>query len=304
MFGATYEYNDEVRIFDARTLSIIRVFRNPDAMLNRPHAILLTARHVIVANKAPFPAEFRVFRLDDDSGTPTFTYTTPHAHLAACHSIALNGRRLVATYCEGPGKEGALVSYDYDDESGRIVGPLDKQERWFSPYGDVKGVSFDETGERVYVTIQSELMPWRRKAIRRLKNAVSFGRRGGSSRNGIAVFGIDPQGRFTRRPLWKKISRRFCRLENIHVRGDCAVITDADGGCVQLYDMRNADPFETPVQVLSDSLVFPHGAKISPDGKLLVVTNFGIENVDHLPKWRSFVSPRNDHIAVFKLQAA
>lgn len=304
MFGATYEYNDEVRIYDARTLSVIRVFRNPGATLNRPHGMLLTEKHLIVANKAPFPAEFRIFRLDDDSGTPTQSYTTPFPHLAAGHSIALHGNRLVVTYCEGPGKEGALVSYDYDDENGRIIGPLDIQERWFSPYGDAKGLSYNEAGDRVYVTIQSELMGWRRKAIRRLKNAVSFGRRGGSSRNGIAVFGIDREGRFTRKPLWKKITRRFCRLENVDIRGNYAVVTDAEGGCVLLYDLKRDDRFETPLQVIRESFVFPHGVKLSPDGNLLVVADGGIETIDHDPQWRTFVSPRMDHLAVFKLQSA
>ena len=47
-----------------------------------------------------------------------------------------------------------------------------------------------------------------------------------------------------------------------------------------------------------------HGAKLSPDGNLLVVTDNGIEIVDHRVQWKSFVSPRKDRLVVFKLQAA
>ncbi len=138
-FAATYEQHNEVRIYDAQTLSVIRALRNPGATLNKPHAVLLTPRHVIVANKGVHPSQLLTFSLDEESGAPMHTYATPYPHLAEGHSMALSGRRLLVTYCEGRGKKGALVSYDYDDESGRILGPTDIQERWFRQYGDVKG---------------------------------------------------------------------------------------------------------------------------------------------------------------------
>ncbi len=119
-FAASYEHLNEVRLYDARNLSLVRVFRNPAATLNRAHGLALTHRHLIVANKGTSPCQFSVFRLDDPSGTPVQTYTTPFAHLAEGHSIALNAGRLVVTYCEGRGKKGAIVSYDFDDENGRI----------------------------------------------------------------------------------------------------------------------------------------------------------------------------------------
>ncbi len=143
-----------------------------------------------------------------------------------------------------------------------------------------------------------------RRFLERLKNVVSFGNRGATSRNGIVVFGIDRQGRFTRRPLQKKVFSEFCRLENIHLCGWRAVVTDPDKGCVMVYDLRRDDTFATPAQVLRSGFVFPHGAKLSPDGELLVVTDNGIDSVDHRVKWKSFVSPRKDGLVVFKLQAA
>jgi WD40 repeat protein len=231
-FCATYEYNNEVRLYSARTNALLRTFKNPGAALNGPHGVLLTKKHLIVANKGTSPCQFCIFNLADDTGTPVFSYTTPYAHLAEGHSIALHGRCLVVTYCEGLGKEGAIVSYDYDDENGRIIGPMDKQERWFSAYGDVKGVSFNKAGDKVYVTSQSDLMPWGRKAIKRLKNLVSGGTRGGPSRNGIAVFSIDQRGRFSSKPLWEKIFRTYCRLENIHIQGNHALVTNPGGGVV------------------------------------------------------------------------
>ncbi len=301
-FCATYEYNNEVRLYSARTNALLRTFKNPGAALNGPHGVLLTKKHLIVANKGTSPCQFCIFNLADDTGTPVFSYTTPYAHLAEGHSIALHGRCLVVTYCEGLGKEGAIVSYDYDDENGRIIGPMDKQERWFSAYGDVKGVSFNKAGDKVYVTFQSDLMPWGRKAIKRLKNLVSGGTRGGPSRNGIAVFSIDQRGRFSSKPLWKKIFRTHCRLENIHIQGNRALVTNPDGGCIQLYDLRKNRPFDSPPQVIGDNLVFPHGAKISPDGQQLLVSDNGIDTVDHQPLWTTFVSPRRDRLLIFKIQ--
>jgi hypothetical protein len=305
MFGATYEHNDEVKIFDARNLSLIRVLRNPGAALNRPHGLLITQKHIIVANKGAYPCQFRIFRIDDDSGTPLRTYTTPYTHLAEGHSLALNGRRLVVTYCEGPGKKGAIVSYDYDDQEGRIVGPVDIQERWFRRFGDVKGVTFDATGNAIYVTFQSDLAFWsRRGLIERAKNAVSFGLRGRTTRNGIAMFSIDQQGRFGRRPLWRTVFQKYCRLENIHVRGGWAVVSNPDDGCVQLHDLQKDRAFQRPLQVLRDRLVFPHAAKMSPDGDLLLVSDNGIQIVNHEVQWRSFVSPRSDGLVVFARQPA
>ena len=305
IFGATYEQNDEVRLFDADDLSVVRVFRNPAAMLNGPHGLLLTSRHMIVANKGTAPCEFQIFRLDDDTGNPVHTYKTPYAHLAEGHSLALNGRRLVVTYCEGYGKRGALVSYEYDDRTGRIIGPLDKQERWFRRYGDAKGIAFDEAGGAVYVTFQSDTIAWTALGILQgVKNAVTFGRHGRTTRNGIALFGIDSHGRFTRRPLWKKVFRRYCRLENIHVRDGRAVITNPDNGSVRLHDLRTDQELRAPSQVLRDDLVFPHGAKMSPDGNLLLVSDNGIEVVNHQVRWKSFVAPRKDRLVLFKRQPA
>src|SRR5262245_3404218 len=90
IFGATYEQKNEVRIFDAHSLALVRVLRNPDAGLNRPHGLVLSQRHIIVANKGTVPCEFRVFRLGDDSNAPVHTYTTPIDGLAEGHSMALN----------------------------------------------------------------------------------------------------------------------------------------------------------------------------------------------------------------------
>jgi hypothetical protein len=303
-FAAAYEYSDEVRIYDARTLTLRRTFRNPAGCLNRPHGILLTSRHLIVANKGDLPCTLCVFRLDDEGGEPTQYTTTPFAHLAEGHSIALRDRRMVVSYCEGQGKEGALVCYDFDDTSGRIGEVLDKTEHWFSSHGDAKGVSFDATGERLYVTFQSDWMPWPRVVLRRLKNAVSGGTRGGPSRNGLAIFGIDAAGRFTPVPTWKRVERGFCRLENIHVLDGNAAVTDPAAGTVMIYDLQLDARLTKPVQVIRGDLAFPHGAKLSPDGTLLLVSDNGITTIGHTPQWRSFTSPRKDRLMIYRRQPA
>ena len=307
VFAATFGQKNEVHLYDARSLQVIRVLRNPNAMLDGPHGIWLTSRHMIVTNKGTVPSRFSVFRLDDESGVPVQTYTAPYAHLHEGHSIALHGRRLVVTYCEGPSKKGALVCYDYDDESGRINGPTDIQEQWFRRYGDTKGVCFDEKGENVYVTFESEplhLSKPRQSLSRLVKNTISFGSAGGTWRNGIAVFGVDERGHFTTKPRWKKLFGKSSRLENIHIRGGLAVVTNPIGRCVYVYDLGSSRPFESPAHVLSEDLVFPHGAKMSPDGAKLVVTDDGIEVIDGVIHWGSFVSPRKDRLVVFDLVPA
>jgi hypothetical protein len=120
----------------------------------------------------------------------------------------------------------------------------------------------------------------------------------------VALFSIDQQGRIGRRPLWREVFRKYCRLENIHVRDGWAVITNPDDGCVELHDLRANRPFQRPVQMLRDSLVFPHGAKLSPDGNTVVVSDFGLEVVDHKIRWKSFVSPRSDRLVLFERQAS
>lgn len=302
-FAAAFEYTNEVRIYDAQSYALRRVFRNPEAGLHGPHGLLLTSRYLIAANKGDRPCTFCVFRIDDASAEPLQRCTTPFAHLAEGHSIALRDRRLVVSYCEGAGKKGALVCYDFDDETGRIGVVLDKVEHWFLAHGDAKGVSFDATGERIYVTFQSDRMPWTRTLLRRLKNAVSGGSRGGPSRNGLAVFGIDALGRFTPAPLWKRVERRFCRLENIDVLGHDAVVADPDGGTVSLYNLRRDRGFRRPVQVIRGDLAFPHGARFSPDGALLLIADNGITTIDHVPQWRTFASPRKDRLLVYLREA-
>lgn len=303
LFGATYQQADEVRLYETRSMALVRVLRNPCARLNVPHGLLITRKHIIVSNKGVFPSQFSVFRLDDESGRVERTYTTPFSHLAEAHSIALDGRRLVVSYCEGAGKKGAVVSYNYDDNSGEIKNPIDIHEAWFRRNGDAKGVSFDGTGQRVFLTFQSDFLGSVPRAARAVViNALSRGRFGRTSRNGIVAFGIDPEGRFTRQPIWAKVVPEFCRLENIHIHGGRAVVTNADSGRVYIYDLCKSEEFAEPSEMLSKPLVFPHGAKFSPDGKMLVVTDNGIEVVNHKVAWERYVSPRMDRLIVFSRQ--
>lgn len=307
ILGATFMNSNEVCLYDAESLSLIRTFRNPDSLLNEPHGIWLTQRHLIITNIGVHPTEFRIFRLDDDSGTPVQTYTGPFGQLAEGHSLALRGRRLVVTYAERWDKKGAIVSYDYDDECGRIIGPLDIEEQWFRRYGDAKGVCFNETGDAIYVTFISDNLDMsrpRRTLKEFVKNTLSRGHLGRTWRNGIAVFGIDPAGRFTRTPLRTKVFDEYCRLENIQIRGHHAVVTDTMSGRVFCYDLQSDPAFTAPQQVLTDGLVFPHGVCFSPDGRTLVVTDYGIQVVNRKVHWRSFVEPRKDRIVLFDMASA
>ena len=61
--------------------------------------------------------------------------------------------RLVVTYCENLAPSGAIVSYGFNEETGKITGPLDKTESWFSEYGDSKGICFNADGTKILVTL-------------------------------------------------------------------------------------------------------------------------------------------------------
>jgi hypothetical protein len=81
-------------------------------------------------------------------------------------------------------------------------------------------------------------------------------------------------------------------------------VTDADAGCVYVYDLGLADPFAAPIEVISEGLAFPHGVKISPNGRFVAVSDNGIEVVDHWVQWKSFVSPRKDRVVLFERRVA
>src|SRR6516165_6894612 len=156
-FAATYEDINEVRIFDSRTRKLLQVLENPESQLDRPHGVLFTEKYLLISNAGDFskPGTINVYRSDSTIKKPIQIFQTPFSHLREPHSLALRDGRLVATYAENVAPSGAIVSYGFNEETGKITGPLDKTESWFSEYGEAKGICFNADGTKIFVTFRS-----------------------------------------------------------------------------------------------------------------------------------------------------
>lgn len=323
MFAASYLQNDEIRLFNARDAAPVKIFRNPAAELDKPHALLLTQRHLIVANRhqAQRPATLVVYNLEGDSQTPVFKLETPLGHLREGHSMDIHGDILVLTYCHNVNAAGALLSYRFDDDSGEISGPIDHQETCFERLGMAKGVAFSAQGEQVLVTFNADkklsrlqrlAFKWfkarnimAKSGLRGLirhrlagKNALDHGE--SFLHNGIAVIDISADGHFAEEPGRVMLRQDFCRLENIALNDTSVALADTINHRVQLYDYARDPDLEQPVHTITEKLCLPHGVKFSPDRQLLVVSNYGLRSYNQLIHWGYFTAPRSDNVLVFE----
>ncbi len=325
-FAAAFMGNDEVGLFDATTRAVRRVYRNPEAGFDKPHGVLLTQNHLVVASRhfRDRPATFTVYRLDSPSGAPVFEVDAPFAHLREAHSLAINKHTLVVTHCENKGSVGALLSYRFDDETGVMSGPLDMHEQVFDELGMAKGVAFSADGSQVLVSFNADkaLGSRERNLFRLFKlwNILAtrgplgllnrFGPEAGPRRrpnteleNGVAVFDVDAAGRFSEKPVRVILRPDFCRLENIVVNGDVVGLSDTVNHRVHLYDYAADPDLASPVQTITDELTLPHGVKFSPDRRLLVISNYGLRSRGQMIHWRHFTNPRTDNLMVFENSA-
>jgi hypothetical protein len=245
---------------------------------------------------------------------------------------------LVATYCENVAPSGAIVSYGFNEETGEIAGPLDKTESWFSEYGDTKGICFSAEGTKILVTFESDkplsivrkvssqfalhkdllnknlpaldrLMKFSCRAITSLRTSGVHSKKWFKlenhnlenrkpTKNGIAIFSINAEGKINRSPEQVIVRKNFCRLENIDIFDGTCVITDVANHALFLYDMTQDPKFEKPVQTINVGNASPHGAKFSPDGRLLVISSLGLKVVKQEPRFCDWVSPREDKLLV------
>jgi len=314
-FAVSYRDNNQIRVYDTSSLRLLQTYQNPQAKLSFPHGLLITKRHIIVSNKlkaySTEPSKLTVYRIGDISSEPVTVFTTPLERLREAHSMHVRNGLLYVTYC---GKDiGAILTYAFDDETGKITGPLNVLEDWFSRYGEPKGICVNEDGSKAFVTMAVDQIPKRddkiwgakdrlRKVhgwetqlskLRRRKREINH------HFNGIAVFDIDEHGILSRAPV-QIFKQTKARLENIHIVRDCCVIADPLNDRVYIYDLDNKRYFDRPRQVLNDNLAFPHDACFSPDKKLLIVTNYGIEVIEGRPQWETFRQPRSDKIRIYK----
>ena len=349
-FAATYENIDEVRIFDSRTRKLLQVLENPESQIYNPHGVLFTEKYLLISNAHDFskPGTINVYRNGSTITKPIQIFQSPFSHLREPHSLALRDGRLVVTYAENVAPSGAIVSYGFNEETGKITCVLDKTESWFSEYGDPKGLCFSADGTKIFVTFRSNkqfsavkkliraiasdgglpvptrLMNFSNKAIRKLKNKFwqssrafnnSLREIGSESsvelekpnpqyvtptKNGLAIFSINAEGKIGRRPGQVIVRKDFCRLENIDVFGGTCVVTDTVNHLLLLYDLTQDQNFTYPFHTVHFGNATPHAAKFSPDGRLLVISSLGRKVVNQELDFFDWASPREDKIFVLE----
>ena len=324
-FAATCENINEVRVYDSRTRKLLQVLKNPDSQLDRPHGVLFTQKYLLVTNKhdQKKPGTINVYRNDVTITKPIQIFQTPFNHLHELHTLAMRGGRLVTTYCENLAPTGAVVSYGFNE--GKITGPLDKTESWFSDYGDSKGICFNADGTKILVTFQSAKQNIFINKLRKKigMKGLSFGkslRRVDSNKsveletpsaqdiipikkptkNGIAIFAITEEGKIARSPDQIIVQKNFCRLENIDIFHNTCVITDVVNRSFVLFDLTQDPKFKKPIQTVNFGNAAPHGAKFSPDGRLLVISCLGLKIVNQKIQWGDWESPREDKVLIFE----
>jgi DNA-binding beta-propeller fold protein YncE len=313
-FAATYENINEVRIYDSRTRKLLHVLKNPESQFDGPHGVLFTDKYLLVANahNRKQPGTINVYRNDGMVTKPIQIFQSPFNHLHEPHSLAIRGGRLVVTYCANLAPSGAIVSYKFNEETGKITHPLDKTEAWFSEYGDSKGICFNRDGTQILVTFQSgkkrnittiEKIKKLRKQIR--KNGLFSGKVKNNkivkpSKNGIAIFPIDAEGKIGESPDRTIVKQEFCRLENVDIFNNTCVVTDVINRSFSLYDLTRDPKFKKPIQTVGLGKSAPHGAKFSPDGGLLVISCVGFKIVDKNIDFITWESPREDKVLVFE----
>jgi WD40 repeat protein len=325
-FAVSVQEQNEVRLHDTASGACLRTWSNPEAGFGEPHGLVLTARHLLVSNRHYFsaPSDIRTYRLDAADDHPVDCLTTPFPGLVEAHSLALSRGRLLVTYCEGDGRTGGVVCYGYDDSTGKLGKPLSVVEDCFRTLGDPKGVSFLDGGRRAVVSFNSlktnpvlqalclrYLRRWYRNRDRTaasiLEHAAGVlrGRPVNHRKplpileNGLAFFTIDEAGRLGPAPERVLLRDAFCRLENVHCQGNICAVADTINGQVQLYDLAADPDLCHPEQVIREGVTLPHGVKVSPDGRTLVVSNYGLRTWRQEILWSGWSNPRRDTISIY-----
>lgn len=283
IFAVTYRDNDEVRIYNPSSRELLRTYKNPESLLYLPHGIKITENHIIVSNKilSSFvePAIFTIYRIDAQSSKPVTVFRTPLEDLGEAHSFDIHEDKLLVTYCGT--KNGAVLSYHFDDETGEITGPRSILEG-FTNHGEPKGICFLEEGKKIIISITSTA-PYKQDHF-----------------IGLAIFDIDENAKLSKTPV-QLISMPGTRIENINRTDELCAVADPLNDSVYVYHLDTDTCFKNPAQTIKDNLSFPHSACFSPDKKQLVVTNYGLEVVNKNINWGKFLTPRSDKFTVFKL---
>jgi hypothetical protein len=142
--------------------------------------------------------------------------------------------------------------------------------------------------------MKAALLAWRHRSLaeffsylqtksKQRRKALQAGKSG--LKNGIAVFALHASGELSAQPIRVLERDTFCRLENIDIVGDTVILCDTINGRVDLHDLAQDPRLNTPLHTISGSAVLPHGAKLSPDLSMLVVTNYGLKVENQIIHW-------------------
>ena len=320
-FVVSYRDNNRLNVYDTKTYSLIRSYQNPSACLSYPHAVNVTQNHIIISNKHNAvpnqPASINVYSIHSKSSKPVFTMTTPMPHLSEAHSMATHNNKLLVTYCGE--NSSAVVTYEFDDDIGKITKPLSILEDWFIHNGEPKGISFNEDHTKVFISVTKVERPPQKVLLKKIKNFLTeiSACLSGTRRNfsGIAVFDIDQEGVLSEQPISQTrdhdlLSSReentvptVSRIENIKIAKHQCVMSDSINNKVYIHPIVNNSELNiNTTQTLSDAMQLPHGVAFSPDSKLLVVTNYGLKTEQGRVLWTQFTQPRSDSILIYSTQ--
>jgi hypothetical protein len=122
------------------------------------------------------------------------------------------------------------------------------------------------------------------------------------TKNGIATFSINAQGKIARRPEHVMVRKDFCRLENIDIFDGTCAVTNVVNHELLLYDLTQDQNFTSPFHTVNFGKATPHAATFSPDGRFLVISSLGRKIVNQEIRFRvvDWESPREDKIFVLE----
>jgi WD40 repeat protein len=120
------------------------------------------------------------------------------------------------------------------------------------------------------------------------------------TKNGIAVFSISAEGKIAHSPEQVILRKKICCLENIDIFENTCVVTDLVNNSFSLYDLTQDIKLRKPAQTVDLGKAAPHGAKFSPDGRLLIISSLGKKIVNQAVQWRTWQTPREDKVFVFE----
>ena len=122
------------------------------------------------------------------------------------------------------------------------------------------------------------------------------------TKNGLATFSINAEGKIARRPERVMVRNDFCRLENIDVFDGTCAVTDVVNHELLLYDLTQDQNFTSPFHTVNFGKATPHAATFSPDGRFLIISSLGRKIVNQEIRFRvvDWESPREDKIFVLE----